>query len=655
MLTVTFVCLLGPTTSAAQVEQLAEVAPKTTTLDTSATLIDEPAITAEDRDHWSFRPIKAMDLPLLEGKSRCDAINGIDNWIIHSLDQVGQSLAPPADKRTLIRRLTFSLTGLPPTQGEVAEFLADESEVAYENLVDRLLNSPEYGRHAAQWWLDLARFAETDGFEHDLVRPNAWRYRDWVIDALNQDVSFDRFVTAQLANDLADSDALPTMFCLAGPDMPDMNDQSLRRHRLLNEMTSTVGSVVLGVQVGCAECHDSKYDPISQGDYYRLRAVFESAVPNLKRDVAVEGLKQAGDSPAARIWQRGDLQRPGPVVLASMPRIADPAQRFQNVVSGETSKVELRLQFARALFDEDNPLVARVIVNRLWQFHFGRGLYDSPSDAGIVPAGPSHSELLDWLATELRSNQWSLKSLHRSIVMSATFRQSSHCNDTASSDPASSESWQKRIQQDPDNKLFSRFPRRRLTGEMIRDAMLCCADLVNHQADGPSVKPPLPDEMLATLLKGQWESSPDKADHHRRSIYVFARRNLRYPIFETFDRPDAGSSCPTRDRSTTALQSLQMINSQFSWDIAQRLASRIDQLIEQKPGQSNDEFRQAKIAALFEIALARKPSAAELQMCIEQLVSSEPSSRQSSEPGAISLSPAVCLAILNCTEFITLD
>ncbi|MFO0940588.1 MAG: DUF1553 domain-containing protein [Pirellulales bacterium] len=348
-----------------------------------------------------------------------------------------------------------------------------------------------------------------------------------------------------------------------------------------------------------------------------------------------------------------------------MPRIADPSLKFQNVGPGESNSIKTRLEFSRALFDEDNPLVARVIVNRLWQFHFGKGIYDSPSDAGIVPGGPSHSELLDWLAAELRSNQWSLKSLHRLIVMSATFRQASSCND-----PASAQSWQQRIKQDSDNRLLSRFPRRRLTGEMIRDAMLCCAGTVNHQADGPSVKPPLPAEMLATLLKGQWESSTEEADHHRRSIYVFARRNLRYPIFETFDRPDAGSSCPVRDRSTTALQSLQMINSQFSWNIAQALASRVDRLMARKSELSDQELQTARIVALFEIALARQPSDDEMQLFIDEFqagdqandekandekANDEKAGGMPSESWSRDFLPTLCLAILNCTEFITLD
>jgi hypothetical protein len=541
--------------------------------------IVELPITKDDRDHWSFRPIVRPPLP--EVHAHQPTHSAIDHFILSRLERKQLTFAAEPDRTTLLRRVTFDLTGLPPTLAERAEFLADQAPDAYERLVDRLLASPAHGEHAGQAWLDLARFAETDGFEHDHVRPNAWKYRDWVFTALNRDLPYDRFLQLQLAGDEllpGDEQAkIATGFCLAGPDMPDVNDQLERRHNLLNEMAGTVGAVVLGLQVGCAQCHDHKYDPISQADFFRLRACFESAI-SLKKDKSVEWMQEAGKLEPARLWIRGDHRRPGAELLPGMPRVAN--LQDEAFVSVLTSTAKAHKQPAKSTFYRasaamwftrpDNPLTSRVLVNRLWQQHFGRGLSATPSDFGTLGDSPSHPELLDYLSTEFIARDWSTKDLRRQLVTSAVYRQRSRRSVEADAD------WETRLQLDPQNVLFSRYTRRRLNGEAIRDSLLSAAGLLDRTAGGPGVLPPLPPELTSTLLKNQWNTSKREADHYRRSVYIFARRNLRYPLFEAFDRPDANASCPSRIRSTTAPQALLMLNSAQVLQFAQHVAGRVD-------------------------------------------------------------------------------
>ena len=291
-------------------------------------LPDEVPVTDDDRVHWSFQPLSRVPLPSVKDSSWI--INPIDRFILSRLEQESLEPLPPADRRTLIRRLTFDLTGLPPEPSAVEAFVSDDSSDAYNQLVDQLLASPAYGERWGQHWLDLARFAETDGFEHDKVREQAWRYRDWVIQAFNEDLPYDRFIQLQLAGDeMSPGDpaaAIATAFCLSGPDMPDINSQEERRHNLLNELTSTVGSVFLGLQLECAQCHDHKFDPISQADFYRLRAIFSPAV-HVQQNKSIASLDQQKKGPTASpdyLMVRGDWRRRGPEVMPAFPRIANP-------------------------------------------------------------------------------------------------------------------------------------------------------------------------------------------------------------------------------------------------------------------------------------------------------------------------------------------
>jgi Protein of unknown function (DUF1553)/Protein of unknown function (DUF1549) len=617
----------------------------------------EPALTAADRAHWAFRPLAPVAPPAVTNDNWCRT--PIDRFILHKLESLGLAPQPEADRRVLIRRVSFDLTGLPPTPTEIDAFIADIAPGAYERLIDRLLDSSAYGERWAQHWLDLVRFAETDGFEHDAERPNAWRYRDWVIAALNDDLPYNEFIRWQLAGDEVRPDderaAIATGYLLCGPDMPDINLIEERRHNFLNDMTGTVGSTLLGLQVGCAQCHDHKFDPISQADFYRLRAFFdvadlfkdhplplpksaapppetgpaarlreltgdiqaleESAKKRLKaenpdlqptRDDIVKALtpeerqshtaattesdelkktnkppeipqgrtiqeQQANHKPS-HVMLRGDFRREGPEVVPAFLRIANSMEASVSAPA-PGAPTRRRSQLADWITRPDNQLALRVIVNRLWQYHFGRGLVETSSDFGKMGAEPTHPELLDWLAAEFPRQEWSLKRMHKLIVTSAVYRQASRPPTMAGGPPDAN--WQKARQVDPDNRWLSRMNRQRLEGEAIRDALLAASDRISPRRGGPGIRAPLPAEVASTLLHNQWKVSPDAEDHRRRSIYLFVRRNLRYPLFEAFDRPDTNASCPRRNRSTIAPQALILLNSEFSLAAARDLAGAI--------------------------------------------------------------------------------
>ncbi len=615
----------------------------------------EPALTDSDRDHWAFRPIAKVTPPAV--KDVAWVRNPIDQFILAVLERKNLRPMPEARRQTQIRRLAFDLTGLPPAEAEVQAFRHNTHVDAYERLVERLLSHNAYGERWAQHWLDLARYAETDGFEHDKVRASAWKYRDWVIRSLNADLSYDQFITRQLAGDLlpGGDDAIATYFCLAGPDMPDINSQDERRHELLNDLAGTVGSVLLGLQLGCAQCHDHKYDPISQGDFYRLRAFFQPAV-HVKKNQSVSVLDQRNQAETFHVMIRGSWNRPGAKIQPAFPRIANPTGR---VCDNERSK---RIELVDWLMAPDHPLTARVIVNRMWHFHFGHGLCRTTSDFGIIGDNPTHPELLDWLAKELMQSGWSLKHLHRLIVTSATYRQAGRPGDVADADQraASRDRLATAMKQDDDNYWMSRFPRRCLEGELIRDAMLASAGILNRDMYGEGVRPPLPPELTSTLLKGQWKVSPQVADHYRRSVYVFARRNLRYPIFDAFDRPDANASCPNRNRSTTAPQSLVLLNSRFSLQMARATAGRLlDEATEPE-----ELVRRA-----FIVMLGRPPEAIELERSLAFLAKQQQLAERDWVDGKVpiprpaeSVDPRLgqalvdfCLAMFNTNEFVYVD
>jgi hypothetical protein len=588
---------------------------------------DEPAITEKERQHWAFVPLGSPALPQVahQGVIR----NEVDRFIESGLEKAGLMLLPQADPATLLRRVTFDLIGLPPAEADVAAFVANPSDDAYAAYVDKLLASPQYGEAAAQPWLDLARFAETDGFEHDIERKHAWKYRDWVISALNRDMPFDAFVRNQIAGDkLEGGEAAATGFLLSGPDMPDINNQDERRHFVLNDMTSTVGSVFLGLTMSCAQCHDHPYDAVSQADFYRLRAFFDS-LPSIARDrqLGPEMRDAEGPRPVSHAYVRGDVKRKGPEVQPGYPRIANP----RGDAAGDS-----RATLAEWLATKENAPFLRVAVNRLWQQHFGKGLAATSSDFGKQGDKPTHPELLDWLAAELPRQGWSLKTMHRMIVLSATYRQQS---------VGKSEAWETALAKDPENKLYSRMPRKRLTGEAIRDAMLFTSGHLNPKAGGPSVRLPLPAEVSNNLLKKQREDvTKDATEHARRSVYAFSRRNLRYPLFDLFDRPDALLSCARRGESTTAPQALLLFNSEVSQETAEELAKKV---MRQSGGESAPETL-AKVTSW--VLLSREPTREELKVGAAFL--------QKHTAHAETLQQGLadyCLAMLNSNAFVWVD
>lgn len=593
--------------------------------------LTEPPITDSDRGHWAFQPLSRPKPPAVQDSSWCRT--AIDRFILARLEKEKLSPAGDADRAILLRRVCFDLTGLPPSLELQDEVFADESPDWYERLVDKLLASPSYGERWAQHWLDVARFAETDGFEHDHVRPNAWRFRDWVIDAHNRDVPLNEFIAMQLAGDelrSGDESALiATGFLFCGPDMPDINLQEERRHTFLNDMTGTVGSVFLGLQMGCAACHDHKYDPISQADFYRLRACFDveplfETHPQLGQVMREKSAK----TPISRLFERGDFRRPGPIVQAAFPRIANASSDAISSPPDDAKSSGRRTSLANWLTRANNALATRVLVNRIWQGHFGTGLVSSSSDFGVMGTSPTHPELLDWLATELPRLDWSRKRLHRLIVTSSIYRQASaHVDRTPTSDH-------------PDvgvraaEALLAHFPRRRLDGEAIRDALLAASGDLNRQPGGPGFRPPLPDELVRTLLKSQWPVTPEVEQHRRRSVYLFARRNLRYPIFEAFDKPDSNASCPRRNVSTIAPQALLLLNADDSVVAARHLAESIEK-------QSGSD-RRAAIELAYRHILNRKPTADDVRDA-EQFLTSD------------SALADLCLALFNLNEFVYLD
>lgn len=706
------------------------------------TPLKEKAISKEDREHWAFVPPSRPELP--EVRETRWVRNPIDRFVLAGLEASELTHAPEADRPTLLRRVTFDLTGLPPTPEELDAFLADKAPDAFERVVDRLLASVHYGERWAQHWLDLARYADTDGFEFDQARPDAWRYRDWVVEALNQDMPYDVFVRRQLAGDETDPND-PQSFVATGfnrcyPDMVDLNDQKLRRQNALNDITETTGLVFLGLTVGCARCHDHKFDPIRLSDFYRLQAFFTPArfrddypvVPpavrlaneqrvaawtselaavqsailaleiplrkqlslTLKANVTddlvsayqkpaaertprevqlvfdalekdrrvkpevfdlllgpdlasirallrarlrvvqksapaplpqARGLDEVEPSaPPTHLLRRGDFYSQGPEVEPGFPAVLTSGSSQIPAIRPLARSTGRRSSLAQWLLEPGHPLTSRVMVNRIWQRHFGQGIVATASDFGTMGVEPSHPELLDWLATEFIARGWSLKTMHRLMLTSATYRQSSR------HDPAAFEA-------DPENTLLWRHARQRLDGEAIRDALLAVANQLNPILGGPCVFPELPAELTKLSSHGAvWPVSRTSEERNRRSLYVFIRRNLRYPFFEAFDRPDTNASCPERSVTTIAPQALSLMNSQLALDAAHGLADRI--------ARDAGPDTNARITRAYRLALGRVPRAEELELARRFLT---PETRESLA--------GFCLALLNINEFVYLD
>lgn len=688
-------------------------------------------ITDEDRQFWSFRPIAHPAVPKLENAARVRT--PIDAFVLAKLREQKLDFAPDADRRTLLRRVALDLTGLPPTPEEVAAFVADTAPDAYEKVVDRLLASPAYGERWGRHWLDIAGYADSNGFsEVDSVRPHAWRYRDYVIRSFNEDKSWRDFITEQLAGDeLAGvtqtdyqtavqdpakrDELIATAFLRMAPDgTGDANDDpKLARNQVVAEEIKVLSSSLLGLTVGCAQCHDHRFDPIPQADYYRLRAVFEPAfdwqswrapaqrlyslytpeerakadeiekqakvidaeaqamskkfldeifekeivklpeeerepyraarataekdrTPEQKalikkypsalatysldlydaglqkkvtdkaaeatklratkpKEAMVMGLTEVkGRVPETHLFFRGDHEQPkqllgpGELTVVAQPQV-EPFKPA-TVASGSTGR---RLAYAQWLVSGQHPLVARVLVNRFWLHHFGRGIVNTPSEFGALGERPTHPELLDWLASEFMAGGWKLKSLHRLMVLSTTYRQSSQ-NDAS-------------FKTDADNRFFARFKMQRLEAETLRDSMLATAGTLNSQAFGEPVG--IARDPGGRIVVGQEQLNVNRdvikvvsrgPEDFRRSIYVQVRRKTPLTVLDTFDEPTMTPNCEARNCTTVAPQSLLLMNDNFVLDTARTLADRLRKDV---PGDARGQITKA-----WEILYGKTPS-----------------------------------------------
>jgi hypothetical protein len=683
--------------------------------------------------YWAFQPIVRLQPPPLNDPW---VRTPIDAFILNALRVKGLQPSAPADRVQMIRRVTFDLTGLPPTPTEVEAFLHDHSANAYEKVVDRLLASPHYGERWALKWLDVVRYADTNGFELDADRPHAWRYRDYVIAAFNQDKPYDRFIKEQLAGDeiyRGNTQALiATGYARAGQEhlVSGNIDPEVSRQEVLTEIATSVGQTFLGLTVNCARCHNHKFDPILQADYYRLEAVFAGAkgkevkiatkeeealwkaadkdykdrikpiedelkelqkpfrerlinerlakldaqlqeayrTPEDKRTPEQKMLAKDAKAQIEPTWDEVvaampaddkdkrmklrmrlhevELTRPDPVSTAYayvndgdapqsfVLRMGDPHNRLSPVdpsvprvlrASYEIPKSSTgrRTALAEWLTAPENPLTARVMVNRIWQFRTGQGIVSTPNDFGVMGDRPSNKELLAWLASEFVQRGWSVKAMDKLIVMSNFYQQS------AQPDP-------KREAIDPDNRLYWRMNRKRMEGEIMRDSILSCSGLLNPKLGGRPVRVPIEPEVYDLIFTeherdGLWPLSPDKTEQYRRSLYLYNKRGIRLPLLSAFDQPDAITSCPVRPVSTHALQALSLFNSSFMQEQSNAFAERLQS--ECKSGN-----RTCAIDHAWRLALSRPPRPEEMKLA-----------RKFLSKGSLA---DMCLALLNRNEFV---
>jgi hypothetical protein len=599
--------------------------------------------------------------------------NAIDRFVLAKLREQGLQPSRPADKRTLIRRVTLDLIGLPPTPAEVDAFLADHSADAFAKVVDRLLASPQYGERWGRHWLDVVRYADTGGFEADHLYPNAWRYRDYVIRSFNADKPFNRFLQEQVAGDELwpeDPEAiLATGLYGVGPALSEsaMVTGQLE-YEWLTDVADTTGAAFLGLTFGCARCHDHKYDPITQKDYYALQAIFADSdrpYPDKVRLVRIKALngllsdapvpKKLLDDPRCTVQTdaktglrlfhrsepmavhrlgRGELSKPREIVEPAFPSALLPADRpptFKGVPA-----TQRRAAFAKWLASPENPLTARVLVNRVWGWHFGQAIVATPNDFGSQGEPATHPELLDWLARDFMDHDWSLKRLHRQIVLSNTYRMSSVAEGRG-------------LQKDAENRLLWHYPRHRLEAEALRDAMLTCAGNLNLKPSGPPVVPPLSSQELTGLFdaKGKWPVTKDAAEHTRRSVYLLERRTFTYPMFAAFDPPEVMTSCPQRARTVVPTQALTLLNSPLAREQAEVFARRLIKECEEKP--------EDVITRAWQLAFSRPVTTAEAARCQTFLRKRT----DALDEGAGTLFEAalaeLCLALFNANEFLYLD
>jgi hypothetical protein len=614
--------------------------------------------TPAERRHWSFQKRTKPEVPSFATPGdKAWAQSPIDAFVLSRLQKDGLKPAAKADKVTLIRRVYFDLTGLPPTPEQVAAYVKDKSPNSYAKLVDQLLASPAYGERWGQHWLDVVRFAESDGFEYDTHRHDAWRYRDYVIQSFNNDKPYDQFVREQLAGDEINPKnevmRIAAGFQRLGPFRKNAGNQdaTFNRNEEMVEMTNVIGSAFLGVTLGCARCHDHKFDPIRHTDYYRMQAFFaathendvplstpeEQAAWKEKNDALQNELKPLkaamkglnGEALAQMEKRIAEVEAKGPEPLPALYSVADDPAKVTPVyvlARGDTQNrgpqvgmrplgvllpdgtPELpsdsktpRADLAAWILDPQNPLPSRVIANRIWQTHFGRGIVATPNDFGRMGARPTHPELLDYLANQFIESGWKFKTLHRLILLSSTYQQSSQPPNQAVA-----------MEKDPDNKLLWKFSRRRLDAEEIRDASLAIAGKLNLKQGGPSIITPIDPDLVNVMYKPtQWVVTPDTKEHDRRTVYLFAKRNFRLPFMDVFDAPDRQTSCARRESSTHPPQALELLNGDLANSMAEALAERLVREV------GNERAKQVELA--YRLGTGRAPTQKEKQIALSFL------------------------------------
>jgi hypothetical protein len=717
---------------------------------------------------WSFQPLRRPPIPQQPTPdTRHPTPNPIDAFISSRLQKERLTPAAEADRRALIRRASFDLIGLPPTPERVERFVADEDPNAWAKLIDELLASPQYGERWARHWLDTVRYADSGGYETDIYYKNAWRYRDYVVKSLNDDKPYDVFVREQIAGDelmpqpleLEGSYAVPAIKARAleartgtglfsfGPQIHESNmDGKLIRSEWLTDCVDTVGSVFMGLTLGCARCHDHKFDPLTQRDYYALQAVFAPsrivdepvahamavasnrqhyprliAVDEARKAIRLFEQRTAGrtlspaeqqersalrdalaqrvldlpesipDTPGGpwdglmdipttsvlthrdrrqiaevRLLDRGELTRPRETARAAVPAVLKSALPPPSMTDPGTYRKGL----AGWLTRPDHPLTARVMVNRVWQWHMGRGLVGTPNDFGRLGQRPTEPQLLDWLACAFsgfrfqvpgprgkgakhesgkpreESLGWSLKSLHRLIMLSDAYRRSSSWTDAGN------------MAKDPQNLLWWRAERRRLEGEAVWDAVHAAAGTLNPKMGGRPVVPPLAEEELTALRdRWQWTVAADPKEHTRRGLYILSRRNFRLPMFEVFDAPVNSVSCPRRDVTTVAPQALWLLNNKVATTQASQFAARL--------AKENPEHKTWTDRA-WRLALGRGPSKDENEEAQQLLAALEagasdtlsldaPEALRSLPPKRANALSQFCLSLFNLSEFLYAD
>lgn len=660
---------------------------------------DHPLRTpARDDSHWSFQPLPAATETLTRflhhQPTPQPTPTALDQFIVAPLHAKGLRLGPEADRPTLIRRLSFDLLGLPPSPAEIDAFVNDRSPHAYEQLVDRLLNSPRYGERWARHWLDVVRFTESQGFEYDRLRDHAWHYRDYVIRSFNEDLPYDQFMREQIAGDALEpttpSAIIAASLLVCGPydeagnAQANATQKAITREDELEDLVGVVGQTFLGLTINCARCHSHKFDPIPLEDYYRVKAVFDG-VKHGERPIAsaaetqahehrakplqarVQAEQQALQSieaetrrltlaqipippahhatqetarlrletarkelaalpplpvsyagrrvepPTTHVLRRGDVRSPGeavtPGALSALTALPPDLGLGTNA-----PEAQRRLRFADWLAHPKNPLPARVMANRIWHFHFGQGLVNTPNDFGASGSKPTHPELLDWLAATFVENGWSVKSLHRLILASATYRQSSQPREQA-------------LTLDADNLLLWRFPPRRLEAEALRDAVLAVSGQLNLRLGGPSFRP---FDILQFPANAYLPTDKPEPDHQRRTVYRMNVNSGKDPLLDAFDCPDPSVKTPRRGITTTPLQALGLMNGSF----LQRNAAHLAQRAHQEAGPSPEPA----IRHAYRLALGRFPTDPELSRALAATQNRSLTN--------------LCWALLNATEFV---